>query len=81
MAKSKKKELFVDGHGDIREVGLQQYEINWEKIANDVKEAKLLVENKQYEPDDGPLTKSQIKQIKESAPKMKTKTKKTKAKN
>ena len=78
MAKSKKKELFVDGHGDIREVGLQQYEINWEKIANDVKEAKLLVENKQYEPDDGPLTKSQIK---ETAPKMKTKTKKTKAKN
>lgn len=81
MAKSKKKELFVDGPSDVREVGLQQYEINWEKIANDVKEAKLLVENKQYEPDDGPLSKSQITQIKETAPKMKTKTKKTKTKN
>jgi len=56
MAKTKKKEIFVDGHGDVREVGLPQYEINWEKIAKNVREAleehdrKKLVQEAPYHP-------------------------------
>lgn len=60
---------FVDGHGDVREYfePLKQYEINWQHIANNVKQAAEMIKN--YEKDDGPLTKSQLKQIKKSAPK------------
>lgn len=47
---------------------IKQYEINWDKIAADVREAALLVEQK-YEPDDGPLTDDQIEQIKKTAKK------------
>ena len=63
---------FVDGHGDVREYyePIKQYEINWDKIAADVREASLMVEQPKYEMDDGHLTKSQIKQIKKSAPKL-----------
>lgn len=45
---------------------LKQYEIDWDKIAADVREAALLVEQ-QYEQDDGPLTDAQIDQIKKTA--------------
>jgi hypothetical protein len=60
---------FVDGHGDVREYyePVVEYVINWEKIAADVKAAAEMI--KHYEKDDGPLTKSQLKQIKLSAPK------------
>jgi len=77
MAKIKKKELFVDGHGDVREVGLPDYEINWDKIAKNVREAleeherQKLVKEAPYHPGyEGAVIKE---------PK-KTKTKKTKAK-
>jgi len=72
------KKYFVDGHNDVQEYyePVKQFEINWEKIAADVKEAAKMVEAK-YEQDEGPLTDSQIAQIKYSAPKPK-KTKKTK---
>lgn len=49
-----------------------EYIINWDKIAADVKAAAEMVEPK-YEKDDGPLTKDQIKKIKKTAPKPKTK--------
>ena len=60
---------FVDGHNDVREYyePLKQYEINWDKIAADVREAALMVEQPKYEQDDGPLTKSQLKQVQKSA--------------
>ena len=48
----------------------KQFEINWEKIAADVKEAALMVEAK-YEKDDGPLTTEQLEQIQLTAPKPK----------
>lgn len=51
-----------------------QYEINWQKIADDVRAAGEMIKN--YPQDDGPLTDDQIRQIKETAPKFK-KTKKT----
>lgn len=51
---------------------IKQYEIDWDKIAADVREAALLVEQK-YEPDDGPLTNDQIEQIKKTAKKPKQK--------
>ena len=72
----KKKEVVADVAQETLEKPITQFEINWEKIAADVKEAAQMVEAK-YEQDDGPLTDSQIAQIKESAPKPK-KTKKTK---
>lgn len=60
---------FVDGHGDVREYyePVVEYVINWEKIAADVKAAAEMTAN--YPQDDGPLTASQIKQIKKTAPK------------
>ena len=70
MPRKKKTEIFVDGHGDVREVieTLPQYEINWDKIKEDVRAAADLVKEG-YPPDDGPLTDDQIRQLKESAPK------------
>lgn len=63
---------FVDGHNDVREYyeSPKQFEINWEKIAADVKEAALMVEAN-YEKDDGPLTTEQLEQIQLTAPKPK----------
>lgn len=60
---------FVDGHGDVQEYRepIVEYIINWEKIAADVKAAAEMVKN--YPQDDGALTKSQISQIKKTAPK------------
>ena len=70
---------FVDGHNDVREYyeSPKQFEINWEKIAADVKEAARMVEAK-YPEDDGPLSNHQVEQIKATAPKAK-RTRKTKA--
>ena len=66
---------FVDGHSDVREYyePKKEYEIDWNKIAANVREAADMI--KKYEPDDGPLTKDQIKQIKETAIKPSKKTK------
>lgn len=79
-------------------VPLPQYEIDWDKLSKNVKEAleeyerdKLVQEApyhpgyegaviKNYEPDDGPLTDSQIKQIKKSAAKPAVKKENKKAK-
>jgi len=47
---------------------VQQFEIDWNKIAANVREAAEMVKIN-YPRDDGPLTKNQIKQIKETAPK------------
>lgn len=60
---------FVDGHGDVREYYEvpKQYEIDWNKIAADVREAAQLVEQIKYESDDGALTKKQLNQIKKTA--------------
>lgn len=73
-----KPKYFVDGHSDVREYyePIKQYEIDWNKIAADVRAAAEMVKN--YEQDNGPLTKSQIKQIKETAlkPKQSTRSKK-----
>lgn len=44
MTRAKKKQLFVDGHGDVREVVSTQFEIDWEKIKEQVAEAKDMVE-------------------------------------
>ena len=52
-----------------------EYIINWDKIAADVKAAAEMVKN--YPADNGPLTKKQIRQIKETAPKPKRRSKKT----
>lgn len=64
-----KLKYFVDGHSDVREYyePPKQYEIDWNKIASDVREAALMVQKPQYEQDDGPLTKNQLKQIQKSA--------------
>lgn len=63
------KKYFVDGHNDVREYyePLKQFEINWDKIAADVKAAAEMIKN--YPQDNGPLTKDQISQIKKTAPK------------
>lgn len=41
---SKKKQFYVDGHGDVHEVVAKQFEIDWEKIKRQVAEAKEMVE-------------------------------------
>lgn len=63
------KRYFVDGHNDVQEYyePLKQYEIDWNKIAADVREAAQLVEQSKYESDDGALTKKQLNQIKKTA--------------
>ena len=67
MPPRKKKEVVAESVEVLEPI--RQYEINWDKIAEDVKAAAEMIKN--YEQDDGPLTKNQIKQIKASAPKPK----------
>jgi hypothetical protein len=76
VVKESEVKYFVDGHNDVREYyePIKQYEIDWNKIAEDVRAAAELV--KGYPADDGPLTNDQIRQIKESAPKPKRSRKK-----
>lgn len=59
---------FVDGHSDVREYyePPKQYEIDWNKIAADVREAAIILEQPKYEQDNGPLNKNQLKQIQKS---------------
>ena len=77
VIKSNEVKYFVDGHNDVREYyePIKQYEINWDKIAENVRAAAELVKEG-YPPDDGPLTDNQIRQIKETAPKPKRSRKK-----
>lgn len=64
----RKKKVQIEENTAVLEP-IKQYEIDWNKIAEDVKAAAEMIKN--YEQDDGPLTKNQIKQIKASAPKPK----------
>ena len=73
MPPRKKKEVVAESVEVLEPI--KQYEINWDKIAEDVRAAAELVK-KGYPPDDGPLTDNQIRQIKESAPKPKRSRKK-----
>ena len=67
MPPRKKKEVIQETTVVLEPI--KQYEIDWNKIAEDVKAAAEMIKN--YEQDDGPLTTNQIKQIKASAPKPK----------
>jgi hypothetical protein len=73
MPPRKKKEVIQETTVVLEPI--KQYEIDWNKIAEDVRAAAELVKEG-YPPDDGPLTKDQIRQIKESAPKPKRSRKK-----
>lgn len=70
MGRKKKESLAV-----LEAQPIVEYVINWDKIAADVKAAAEMVPN--YPADNGPLTEDQIRQIKETAPKPKRKSKKT----
>lgn len=70
MGRKKKESLAV-----LEAQPIVEYVINWDKIAADVKAAAEMVPS--YPADNGPLTEDQIRQIKETAPKPKRKSKKT----